>query len=292
MSNKAELLLACQCQLGEGPLYHEIENKLYWIDILGKQLHGLKLKSQAHSVLELPDTPGTFGFSESGHMMIFLPDGLHKIEGDGTLSLISRPDDMDDTLRFNDGKVDPWGRFVVGTMEKDGVNNKGVTNGSLYLVHKDGWFENIGPKQFHIPNGMAWTENEKHFYHVDTTKKSVYRYEYDTMKRLINKVKIIDFTNEVGVPDGLTIDKEGMLWIAHWGGGRISHWHPQEGKKLGEVLVASKNVTSCTFGGTNYQTLFITTAAIGGDIENDLSGEGGLYQYQPRIGGRGDYKYK
>lgn len=80
-----------------------------------------------------------------------------------------------------------------------------------------------------------------------------------------------------------------MVWIAHWGGGRISHWNPLKGKKLGEVLVASKNVTSCTFGGPDYQTLFITTAAVGG---NNVKGEGGLYQYQPPIGGRKAYKYK
>jgi len=292
MGKKAELLLPCQCELGEGPLYCEVKNKLYWIDIVAKQLHELALKSQVHSVLDLPEAPGTIGFNENGKMMIFLADGLYQIDADETLSFINRPDDMDHTLRFNDGKVDPWGRFVVGTMEKDGAGNKEITKGSLYLVHKDGRFENIGPKQFHIPNGMAWTEDEKFFYHVDTVKEGVFRYEYNTKKQLVNKVKIIDFTNEVGSPDGLTMDKEGMLWIAHWGGARVSHWDPIKGEKLGEVLVGSKNVTSCAFGGADYQTLFITTAAVGGNRENALKGEGGLYHYQPRIGGRKDYKYR
>lgn len=154
MDKEAKLLLACQCELGEGPLYCEIENKLYWIDIIRKQLHGLTLKSQVHSVLDLPDAPGTIGLKENGEMMIFLADGLYQIDHNDRLNFISRPDDMDDTLRFNDGKVDPWGRFVVGTMEKDGAGNKDQTNGSLYLLNKDGRFENIGPKQFHIPNGM------------------------------------------------------------------------------------------------------------------------------------------
>jgi sugar lactone lactonase YvrE len=132
--------------------------------------------------------------------------------------------------------------------------------GSLYCLHTDLTVEKK-VSDLTISNGLAWSPDHRFMYLIDSPTGKVTCYTYDLATGTIADPKtVITFPEGVGGPDGMTIDDEGMLWIAHWGGSRVSRWNPNTGEQLDEIRVPVKNVTSCTFGGKNLDELYITTA--------------------------------
>ncbi|SFD65587.1 SMP-30/Gluconolaconase/LRE-like region-containing protein [Bacillus sp. OV194] len=110
-------------------------------------------------------------------------------------------------------------------------------------------------------NGLAWSPDHQYMYFIDTPTRKVVQFEYDLNSGHIeNPIDVIYFAEDEGLPDGMTIDDEGMLWIAHWGGSKISRWHPKNGKQILSVPIPAFYVTSCTFGGKDLNELYITTA--------------------------------
>jgi len=115
-----------------------------------------------------------------------------------------------------------------------------------------------------ISNGLAWSLTDRAFYYIDTPTMKVVRYDYDNGTGAIgNKETIINIPREAGFPDGMTIDSEGMLWIAHWGGWQVTRWNPATGLQLTSIKLPVSNVTSCTFGGDTLEDLYITSARKG-----------------------------
>jgi len=115
-----------------------------------------------------------------------------------------------------------------------------------------------------ISNGMAWSLDHAVFYFIDTPTMTIVAYDYDKHSGYISNKRIaFTFEENDGYPDGMTIDNEGMLWVAHWNGWQISRWNPVTGKKLFKLPMPVANVTSCTFGGNNLHDLYITTARKG-----------------------------
>jgi sugar lactone lactonase YvrE len=173
--------------------------------------------------------------------------------------MISNPEPQLPGNRFNDGKCDPAGRFWAGTMSHTDEPEKG----SLYLLGKD---LSVTKKieAVSISNGLAWSPDHKTFYYIDTPTKKVAAFHFDnTNGKIEDKRYIIQFLNNEGTPDGMTIDSEGMLWIAHWDGWQISRWNPVTGEKLKSILLPVSRVTSCCFGGKNLDDLYITSASTG-----------------------------
>lgn len=110
---------------------------------------------------------------------------------------------------------------------------------------------------------MAWSGDRQTFYHIDTPAAEVISYQYDCQTGNIRGGEtVIRIPLQDGLPDGMTIDSEGMLWIAHWNGWQITRWNPGNGKKLLHVSLPVANVTSCTFGGDDLQDIYITTASV------------------------------
>ena len=115
-----------------------------------------------------------------------------------------------------------------------------------------------------ISNGLAWSPDYNTFYYIDSPTKIVAAFNFDKISGAIkNKTNIIEFSNDEGTPDGMTIDSEGMLWIAHWDGWQISRWNPQTGEKIRKIPLPVSRVTSCCFGGENFEDLYITSARTG-----------------------------
>jgi sugar lactone lactonase YvrE len=123
-----------------------------------------------------------------------------------------------------------------------------------------------------ISNGLAWSRDKDRMYYIDTPtcKVSVFDYD-DTTGSIRNRKTAIAFSRDDSFPDGMNIDVEGMLWIAHWGGSRLTRWDPVKGKKIDEIRMPVSNVTSCTFGGTEFRDLYITTAREGLTAEEIVS---------------------
>jgi sugar lactone lactonase YvrE len=134
--------------------------------------------------------------------------------------------------------------------------------GSVYALHQDLSVEKK-IEQVSISNGMAWSLDNKTFYFIDSPTLRVLSYQYDPNTGAISDKKvIISFDVSEGYPDGMTIDEEGMLWIAHWGGWKVARWNPITGEKLLQIDLPVSQVTSCTFGGENFEDLYITSASI------------------------------
>jgi sugar lactone lactonase YvrE len=290
---KSSLQLAADVKatLGEGPVWDERTKRLYWLDILGKRIYRLEEGSADFQYDQLDTMVGAAVPRDSGGFVMATQQGFTFYnEETNELTLITDPErDMPDN-RFNDGKCDPAGRFVAGTMSmKDGRNA-----GALYQLDTN-LITHVLVGGVSISNGLAWSADGTTMYFIDTPTHSVVAYDYDVdMGRIGQSREIIHFASGDGSPDGMTIDSEGCLWIAHWGGSQVTRWDPAKGEKLESILLPAPLVTSCTFGGTNNDELFITTARIGLNeqqlAEYPLSGS--LFKINTGVTGGKTYTFK
>jgi sugar lactone lactonase YvrE len=159
-------------------------------------------------------------------------------------------------IRCNDGTCDRSGRLWIGTLQME--FKKGA--GALYLVEKD---LNVQKKisDVTISNGIAWSRDNSKMYFIDTPTQKVESYHYEEESgNIIYEKTAINIPKELGSPDGMTIDEEGMLWIGHYGGFGVYRWNPSTGELLEKISLPVPNVTSCSFAGEALDHLFITTA--------------------------------
>tara|TARA_R110002020_G_scaffold278383_1_gene493831 strand:+ start:643 stop:1431 length:789 start_codon:yes stop_codon:yes gene_type:complete len=158
--------------------------------------------------------------------------------------------------RFNDGKVDPKGRIWIGTLSTKFTEGAG----SLYCVNQD-LYPQKKLSNLTISNGMAWTEDNQTFYFIDTPTRQIKAFHFDLKSGKIEFDRIaIEIPEELGFPDGMCIDREGMLWVAHYGGAGVYRWNPKNGELLDKIELPVPHITSCCFGGENLDTLLITSA--------------------------------
>ncbi|MFC0523268.1 SMP-30/gluconolactonase/LRE family protein [Pontibacillus salicampi] len=254
----AEVFVNIQCLLGEGPYYDEQNAALYWVDILDKKVYCYTIENEELHTKEFDQHVGCLAPRENGGFILGMEKGVYSYDWQtDTLAHIAEPEPHLPENRFNDGKCDPMGRFFVGSMD----HKEKQTTGSLYMVADD---HNVHPMidQVAISNGLAWSPDHTSFYFIDSPTKQVMTYSYNKETGHIHSPSVaVTFPEGVGVPDGMTMDEEGMLWIAHFGGARVSRWNPISGELLNEYPIPAQNVTSCTFGGPERKDLFITTAS-------------------------------
>jgi len=258
LAYQAELVIDEKATLGEGP--HWDGHVLYWVDIISKKLHRYNPENHHNETFQLEHYIGAVIPAEDGRLVVGLQNGIHlfDLETKG-LTLIDDPEKDLPHNRFNDGKCDPSGRLYIGTMDVSA--KKGM--GSLYRVDLKGQLKKI-ISPVTISNGLAWSPDQKYMYYIDTPTGEVSTYRYDQQTGdIVYKETAVQIPNGMGSPDGMTIDQEGMIWVAHWGGSRVTRWNPHSGKLLDEVHVPASNVTSCTFGGKDLDELYITTARQG-----------------------------
>lgn len=279
----AELVLDAKAMLGEGSIWHPKENKLYWIDIEGKSLHIYDPATGEDRQFPVGSRIGTVVPIENGGALVALQSGIHALDTKtGKLSFITNPL-PDSNIRFNDGKCDPAGRFWVGSMALDS-RRRGAT---LYRFDKD--------KSVHtmldsvtISNGIVWTADKKTMYYNDTPTGTIQGFDYDDKTGAISNRRIaVRIPKGIGSPDGMTIDAEGNLWVALWGGGIVGKFNPVTGELLQRVKVPAPNVSSCAFGGKNLETLYITTARawVNADKLKEFPLSGGLFSVKPGVKG-------
>jgi sugar lactone lactonase YvrE len=255
-----EVAIIHECLLGEGPVWDEKTNTICWVDIINGDIHELNPAIGSFKTIKVKHMIGAVAICTNGDFLAALKGGLGIVEREtGKLNLFSDPESHLPNNRFNDGKCDPEGRFWVGTMSI----NESPNAGSLYVLDMN---NQVAKKIEHttISNGMAWSLDHQTFYYIDTPTLKVVAYDYEKSSGIITNPRIVITIDEKdGYPDGMTIDAEGMLWIAHWGGWQLTRWDPLTSEKLFSIPLPVANVTSCTFGGENLQDLYITTAKKG-----------------------------
>lgn len=255
-----ELVLNHSSKLGEGPVWDPKQQRLLWVDILSGHIHQFYPASQKHTVFDAGQMVGSVALTTSGQLIAALRNGFHLINLDAELiSPIGDPEEHLPENRFNDGKCDPAGRFWAGTMSIHDTPEAGA----LYMLDSDFQIttktENIG-----CSNGLAWSADNSTFYYIDTATQAVVSYSYNIENGTIsNPTTCILIPKEDGYPDGMSIDTEGMLWIALWDGWKVVRYNPSTGQKLLELSLPVARPTSCCFGGESYQDLYVTSARTG-----------------------------
>lgn len=278
-----QLVLDAKAVLGEGAIWHPTENKLYWVDIEGKSLHIYDPVSGNDKTMPVGKRIGTVVPVQTGGALVALQNGIHKIDTKtGKLSFMVNP--LPDTsMRFNDGKCDPAGRFWVGTLALDS-RRRGA---SLYRVDTDGSVHTM-LDSVSISNGIVWSPDKKTMYYNDTPTLTVQAFDYDhNTGSITNRRVAIRIPRGSGAPDGMTIDAEGKLWIALWGGNCVARFDPITGTLLQKITVPAPNVSSCAFGGKDLETLYITTARawVSPEKLKEFPLSGGLFAVKPGVKG-------
>ena len=250
-------VIKCSCHLGESPYWHDKTNSFFWVDIeLGtlfkfnfktKKIKKWKFNHKLSLVLEADNDKLILALDLKIASFDLISEKLELLEELKGNKLVHR---------FNDGKCDTNGTLWIGALNKKLKPN----SGSLYSIGKEMKFKHqIG--NLTVSNGITWTKDNKTMYFIDSPSQEVKSYNFDLINNEItyNKV-VIKISKELGAPDGMSIDKEGNLWIAHYGGHGVFCWNPKNGKILNKIMLPVPNVTSCCFGGENLDHLMITTA--------------------------------
>ncbi|CAN7740855.1 SMP-30/gluconolactonase/LRE family protein [Paenibacillus sp. LjRoot153] len=288
--NSPRVVADVKALLGEGPSWDAKSGKLYWVDILCNRLYVLEPSSGCQSVYDFDQMISAVVPRKTGGLMAVTEKGYHSLSlKDGKLIPIYDPEETMTNSRFNDGKCDPQGRFWAGTKDLEDTPGKG----SLYRLDSDYSCRTMIPNVT-ISNGLAWSPDRTKMYYIDSAAEQVTAFDYDDPTgKITNPRCVIDFKPEEGWPDGMTIDTEGMLWIAHWNGWQVSRWNAQTGQCLERVSVPAALVTSCVFGGPALRTLYITTATCGLTEEEQLNQpfSGSLFAVETSIRGTPTYAF-
>jgi sugar lactone lactonase YvrE len=260
--SQANLLYDAKAALGEGPAWDARTGKLLWVNILRAEVHVFDPKTGEDRVIDLSGRfkdIGTIAPTTDPNKVLIAPDLQIALLDLSTEEVEILASVEGENERFNDGKCGPAGNFIVGTMHASDPLGK------LYNFTKDGGVQFVqdGVK---TSNGLGWSPDYKTMYYVDSKYKEVYAWDYDleagalSNKRVAFKLPEGDYS-----PDGLTTDKDGMIWLAWWRGYCVTRWNPATGEMIGKIDVPAPQVTACCFGGDENKTLYITSARDGLD---------------------------
>jgi len=277
------LVCDAQATLGEGAIWHPVHQRLNWLDIDRGLLFEFDPGSRQNESWQLPAKVGTVVPAAHGGFLVALQTGIHHFNpANGQCRLLVNPI-TDPSIRFNDGKCDPSGRFWVGTLHMGGQKNKA----KLYRYDPDGTLS-VMLEPVSNSNGIVWTSDARTLYYVDTPTSTIQAFDFDREHGSITNQRVaIRIPPEQGMPDGMTIDANDHLWVALWGGGCVHCYDPLSGKLLYKVTVPAPHTTSCAFGGPDLNTLYITSARA--ELPSDQLAaypqSGGLFAVQLPVAG-------
>jgi sugar lactone lactonase YvrE len=271
-----------RCLLGEGPVWDARRSSLFWVDILRGEIHEYRPADGYSHTISVGEYVGAVAPYRDGRLMAALKSGIVLLDPDtGEREAVGHPEAHLPGNRYNDGKCDPAGRFWVGSMslqEEPGA-------GSLYMIDHDRsitrQLEGVT-----ISNGRAWSNDHRTMYYIDTPTFEVAAFDYDIATGGISNRRVaIRIPETDGYPDGMTTDREGCLWIAHWDGWQVTRWDPHTGRKIHHIPMPAARVTSCAFGGDTGNDLYITSARTGLSEEElgRMRGAGGVFAYNFQI---------
>ncbi|MBU3077357.1 SMP-30/gluconolactonase/LRE family protein [Sphingomonas quercus] len=244
--------------LGEGPLWSPSTNALFWVDIMAPALSRLSLADGAVARWAMPERIGWI-IERAGRddFMIGLKSGFATLSLDPfAITAIGAPEPDRPHNRLNDAKADAAGRIWAGSKD----DRDAEASGALYRLDPDlRWSRHDDGYQ--VANGPAFSPDGRILYHTDSGARTIYAFAMGADGNLAEKRVFLRFAEDWGYPDGMTTDAEGGLWVAHWGGGRISRFGPDATLDRSIALPAT-NITSITFAGDGLERMFVTSAAL------------------------------
>ena len=258
VTSEPKTLWKLKCKLGEGTLWVKEHNSIYFVDIKKKKFFSLDIKKNKKKTFSVNKEIG-FLVHVKGHVFVLGLQGELRIENIKTKKII-KSIFIEKNLRLNrinDGKTDPAGNLWFGTM--DNLERK-IEKGSLYKLDKKLIMTKVD-SNYRITNGPTFID-QLNFYHTDSSKKIIYKIRINRNNKIISKRIFKKFKPTDGSPDGMTLDRNKNLWIAHFHGARISVLN-SNAKLIHTVNLPAKNITNCAFGGQKNNQLFVTSATKG-----------------------------
>ena len=261
LTSEVELASKVGAELGEGPVWVERDAALWFVDIKGPRLHRFDPRSGQRQSWDAPEQAGfvvplrSDGRDARLRLLAGLKTGLHEFDAQtGRFTLFATVEPHLPDNRLNDGTVCADGTLWFGSM--DDLETR--PSGSLYRLGPDGRSVPLD-SGYVVTNGPAFCPQGRTFYHTDSAQRLVYAFDKDEFGALSNRRVFAQIEKDGGFPDGTAVDAEGCLWIGMWGGWCVRRYSPS-GELLSRIRVPCANVTKVAFGGSNYSSVFVTTA--------------------------------
>jgi sugar lactone lactonase YvrE len=285
MSAVPEVLGGHRCLLGEGPVWEAREQRLMYVDILRGHLHWFDFATEELATAEVGEPIGAAVPREDGGLMLATETGFVARDVHGELTTVWRLNEGLPGNRMNDGKCDSAGRFWAGTQS----DTPEVGGGGLYKLDPDGaatrMLGGIGTS-----NGLDWTEDGQTLYYIDTMTGGVDAFDFDSDRGVLcDRRRFINIPPEDGLPDGMTLDAEGGIWVALFRGSAVRRYG-SDGTLDDVIRFPVSLVTSCAFGGPDLDELYVTTAAHMLLEPEPLAGA--LFRCRPGVRGRPSVSYR
>lgn len=282
---KVECVVDTRAGVGETPIWDERADLLYWIDCLEASVHRYRPSDDADELVKLPiDSPhlGAIALVEGGGFLVLSGSGLWLHPAAGERRLLAKPDaDRPENLA-NDGKCDPQGRFWFGTMHNQSKEESGRLfryDSARGLVAMDDGFS--------CSNGMGWSPDGRIMYFVDMMPGRILAYDFNGKDGTISNRRLFaQVSKDEGIPDGLAVDNEGGVWVAHWDGWCMSRFAP-DGKRIAKIELPVERPTCPTFGGADMRDVYVTSAAMDLSPERLADGPlaGSLFRLRSNVAG-------
>ncbi len=276
-----ELIADYQCVTGEGPLWHPTEQRLYWLDIPKGHIFRYDPATGQHEQVHEGEPIGGFTIQADGALLLFMARGAVKIWRNGQLTTVIDEIPDERNTRFNDVIADPVGRVFCGTMRAPEHPAR------LYRLDLDGKITKI-LDGIGTSNGMGFTPDRKQMYYTDTPTREISLFDYNQASGTITNRRVFVHIEDAGRPDGMTVDAEGYVWSALWDGGCVVRFRP-DGTEDRRIRFPAKKVSCPTFGGPNYEDLYVTTAGGDNKAENG-PGAGALFRVRPGVKGVPEFR--
>jgi sugar lactone lactonase YvrE len=277
---------AANTTLGEGCCWSPREQALWWVDILEHRLFRWRPADGERRSWTLPDTVSAVSErADAPGLALTLRRGLAFFDPEtGALQRGAEPEPERPGNRFNDGKCDSRGRFWGGTMDYACE----APTGALYRFDTDGRATRVFDAGFAVTNGPAWSLDGRTMFFNDTAQGRVLAMPFDADSGNVGPAhEFLRFGPGDGLPDGMNIDAEGRLWIAHWGAGCVTAHDAASGAELARIALPAAHITNIAFGGPDLRTMFITSARFGLDAAQ-LAGQplaGALFALDSEVTG-------
>ncbi len=258
---EVEHVLEIHNVIGEGPLWHSQEGALYWVNFIEQyQVHRFSPGTRKSEAFETGIPVMALGIRKAGGFVAATSKGIATWDTQRkTFEPLCDPLAGRAGFRFNDAAMDSRGRFWVGTVND---NNPKGPDGELFCVQGDGSSQ-VMDGNVTVANGIGWSPDRKIMYFTDSFRYAIYAYDYSEEAGTIkNRRTFVETSPDAGIPDGMTVDSEGFVWSAFWGGWKVVRYNP-EGKVDREYRLPVPNPTSCAFGGKQLDELYITSATLG-----------------------------
>lgn len=265
---RLEPVLDAGTRLGESPVWSVERQMLFFVDISGRKLHRYDPATGVHRADPVDEDIGCVALAAGGGFVAAMRSGIWMLDDEGIKQrmIVENPEDVA-ISRFNDGRIDPMGRLIVGTVDEPKAGGKA----GLYRL--DGGRLTRLLDGLLTSNGLAFSPDGRTLYHADTPRFAVHRYDYDPATGAISKrrlfVQLDAGAADRGRPDGAAVDVDGCYWTALYEGGRVQRYDP-DGTLMAEYPLAARKPTMVAFGGADLKTLFVTTAQGDGDAGGAL----------------------